>query len=338
MPRASHPAFLQAKTSAGLPHPFAGLARTMGGMTDLILHQYQLSPFSEKIRRVLAFKGLAWKAVRAPAVMPKPDLIPLTGGYRKIPVLQVGNHVYCDTARICQLLELRKPKPTLYPTPLAAVFAEWADTALFESSVPMIMRPTRFDDLIAWLTPQEQQTMIDDRRAMRKDALRLTPGPKTLVANFAIYVQRLEDGLASHDYLLGTEPCIADFSAYHNLWIVSRVTPEKLASFTRVRAWMERIAKLPDPEITEFSSEDALRVARDADPKWTATEPFADPTGLQAEQRVNVRATDYGREETIGVLTHSSASEIVLRRTDDRAGTVYVHFPRLGFEAIALKD
>jgi glutathione S-transferase len=306
-------------------------------MTDLILHQYQLSPFSEKVRRVLAFKRLAWKSVRAPAVMPKPDLIPLTGGYRKIPVLQVGNHVYCDTARICQLLESRKPTPTLYPTPLAAVFGEWADSALFESSVPMIMRPTRFDDLLRWLTPEEQQSMVDDRRAMRKDALRVAAGPKTLVANFGVYVQRLEDALSGRDYLLANEPCIADFSAYHSMWIVEHVAPEKLAQFARVRAWMERIASLPDPGITELSSEDALRIARESDSDWTPSEPFADPTGLQIEQRVNVRATDYGREETIGVLAHSSASEVVLRRSDERAGTVYVHFPRLGFEVLAVK-
>jgi glutathione S-transferase len=307
-------------------------------MTDLILHQYQLSPFSEKVRRVLAFKRLAWKSVRAPAVMPKPDLIPLTGGYRKIPVLQVANHVYCDTARICQLLEARQPAPTLYPTPLAASFAEWADSALFESSVPMIMRPTRFDDLIAWLTPQEQQTMLEDRKAMRKDALRLAPGPKTMVANFAVYLQRFEAALQRSEYLLGSEPCIADFSVYHSLWIVSRTAPEKLAGFARVGAWMERIAGLPDPKITEISGEDALTIARESPADWKASEPFADPAGFSAGQRVTVRATDYGREETSGELEHSSVSEIVLRRNEERAGTVYVHFPRLGFEVTASKE
>jgi glutathione S-transferase len=307
-------------------------------MTDLILHQYQLSPFSEKVRRVLAFKQLAWKSVRAPAVMPKPELIPLTGGYRKIPVLQVGNHVYCDTARICQLLEARKPTPTLYPTPLAATFGEWADAALFESSVPMIMRPTRFDDLINWLTPYEQQSMLDDRKSMRKDALRIGAGPKTLVANFSVYLQRFEDALSGRAYLLASEPCIADFSVYHSLWIVGCVQPERLTPFARVRAWMQRIAGLPDPPITELSGESALKVALESDPRWMPDEAFADPTGLKAEQRVNVRATDYGREETVGMLVHSSASEVVLRRSDERAGTVYVHFPRLGFEVLAVKE
>src|ERR1700759_2508176 len=112
-------------------------------MTDaLILHHYPLSPYSEKIRRILAWKRLPWTAVRAPAVMPKPDLIALTGGYRKIPVLQVRNHVYCDTALIARVLEQRCPEPTLYPSPIAQSLAEWADERVFNATLPWILRPT----------------------------------------------------------------------------------------------------------------------------------------------------------------------------------------------------
>ena len=78
-------------------------------MAEIIFHHYALSPFSEKIRRILAFKGLLWRAVDQPLMMPKPDLIALTGGYRRIPVLQIGADVYCDTALIARRLD------TLYP-------------------------------------------------------------------------------------------------------------------------------------------------------------------------------------------------------------------------------
>ena len=307
-------------------------------MTELILHQYELSPFSEKIRRILAWKRLAWGAVRAPAVMPKPDLTALTGGYRKIPVLQIANHVYCDSARISMLLESRQPEPSLYPVPLAASVAEWADTALFEATVPMIMRPTRFDDLLRWLTPDEQQRMLDDRKAMRKDALRTGPGPKTLIAYFGVYAARLDALLARQTYVMGDQPCVADFSVYHNIWSVEHLAPERLASYPQLRAWLARIASLPDPVITPVSSTDALERARQADPNWTPTEPFADLAGFQLGQRVVVRATDYGREEVRGELVQSNASEVVVRRADPRAGTVYVHFPRLGFEITAASD
>jgi hypothetical protein len=59
-------------------------------MTDVILHHYALSPFAEKVRIGLGLKQAAWKSVDIPIIMPKPDLMPLTGGYRKTPVMQVG--------------------------------------------------------------------------------------------------------------------------------------------------------------------------------------------------------------------------------------------------------
>lgn len=74
-------------------------------MSELILHHYPTSPFAEKARLLLGFKQLSWRSVMIPPVMPKPDLVALTGGYRKTPVLQVGADVYCDTALIARRLE-----------------------------------------------------------------------------------------------------------------------------------------------------------------------------------------------------------------------------------------
>ena len=50
-------------------------------MTDIILHHYETSPYSEKVRLGLGLKGLAWASVEIPIIMPKPDLTALTGGY-----------------------------------------------------------------------------------------------------------------------------------------------------------------------------------------------------------------------------------------------------------------
>ena len=74
----------------------------------MILHHYPTSPFAEKIRLIFGHKRIDWQEVIIPMVMPKPDLMPLTGGYRKTPVLQIGADVYCDTALICDVLEDRK--------------------------------------------------------------------------------------------------------------------------------------------------------------------------------------------------------------------------------------
>ena len=74
-------------------------------MTEPILHHYPVSPFAEKIRTMLGFKRLGWKSVQIPVVLPKHDVVALTGGYRKTPILQIGADIYCDTALIARVLE-----------------------------------------------------------------------------------------------------------------------------------------------------------------------------------------------------------------------------------------
>ena len=79
----------------------------------LIRHHYPTSPFAEKVRLMLGYKNLSWKSDVIPMVSPKPDVVALTGGYRKTPVLQIGADIYCDTALIADVLEHIQHLPTL---------------------------------------------------------------------------------------------------------------------------------------------------------------------------------------------------------------------------------
>ena len=114
-------------------------------MSDIILHHYPTSPFAEKIRLVLGFKQLAWKSVIIPMMMPKPDVVSLSGGYRRTPILQIGADVYCDTALICDVLEHIQPEPTLYPAKhkgLARIVAQWADSLTFGPVMAFNFQPS----------------------------------------------------------------------------------------------------------------------------------------------------------------------------------------------------
>jgi glutathione S-transferase len=301
-------------------------------VSDLILHQYELSPFSEKIRRILAFKKLPWTAVRAPAVMPKPDVVALTGGYRKIPILQIGNHVYCDTSLIARVIEQRAPEPTLYPTPMAHALAEWFDNVVFENVAPMVARPTRFDEAMRLLTQDELVKMGEDRAAMRDPTRRKLPGYKVARAQLDVYLSRIEETARKSAFLLGASPCIVDFSAYHSAWLLEKIAPEPLAPYAGVRAWMERVAAITGPEPTALSSDAALGVCRAGSATWAAPEPFVEVAGATQGQSITVRANDYGCDPVEGTLVHSALSEVVLRREDPRAGVVFLHFPRIGYE------
>ena len=121
----------------------------MMSIPRLILHQYDTSPFSEKVSKILAHKRLAWRAVEQPTIMPKPQLLPLTGGYRRIPVLQIGADVYCDTQLIARVLERLHPEPTIYPggsEGTCQAWNLWADRLLFLPAVAVVFardRPVR---------------------------------------------------------------------------------------------------------------------------------------------------------------------------------------------------
>ncbi len=126
-------------------------------MPKLILHHFDYSPFAEKARLLLGFKHLSWSSVQIPMVMPKPELMPLTGGYRKTPVLQIGADIYCDTRLICRELERRFPSPTLFPggnRGMALALSHWSDTALFEPGAGLSMA----------MTTQVPEEVLADRR------------------------------------------------------------------------------------------------------------------------------------------------------------------------------
>jgi hypothetical protein len=203
--------------------------------------------------------------------------------------------------------------------------------------VAVALRPTRLDDIVKWMTPDEMNKFPDDRRAMGEDARRRPPPGKAARAHLAVYFARLDAALERNDFLLGQAPCIADFSAYHCAWFVHSLSPELIEPHARLVAWLARIAAFPAPNITPLSSDDARARCRGASPEWRAQEAFADPTGLCMGQPVLVRPLDYGRDPVAGALVHAAASELVLRRLDERAGTVFVHFPRLGYEISAMK-
>ncbi len=110
-------------------------------MPDVILHHYPQSPVSEKVRVVLGIKGLDWFSVQIPRLPPKPDLMPLTGGYRLTPVMQIGADVYCDSQCIIRELERRYPEPTLFPggsDGMAWGISRWTDGALFETTIALV--------------------------------------------------------------------------------------------------------------------------------------------------------------------------------------------------------
>ena len=304
-------------------------------MTDLILHHYAMSPFAEKARLMLGYKGFTWQSVNIPNIMPKPDVVALTGGYRRTPLLQIGADIYCDTALICDVLEHRQPTPPLYHEHhkgVARVLAQWADTTLFWAAMGYTLSPKGAAALFGKQPPEVGQAFGADRAAMRAGMTSLRPGDAT--AAFRSYLRRLSTMVEEQSYLLGNAPCVADFSAYHPLWFCRVINPAMAGIFEatpHILEWMDRMAAIGHGTSSRISSTDAIAVAAAAEPEPLTDDIFQNEHNIELGSRVTVAAESFGPEPTEGILRAATRTRYTLEREDARAGRLHVHFPRIGY-------
>ncbi|WP_397533584.1 glutathione S-transferase family protein [Roseateles sp.] len=301
-------------------------------MSDsMILHHYAGSPFSEKMRLILGYKGLAWRSVTVPVIKPKPDVMALTGGYRRTPFLQIGADIYCDTALMSRVIDALHPAPSLYPAEAggaAEILAQWADSDLFWVAIPYTMQPAGAAAIFAGAPPEMLQAFAADRAAMTAGMKR--PSTRDATAALQTYLGWLEQQLDGRCFLCGSVPSIADFSAVQSLWYIRRAPPVAsiLDAFPRLAAWFDRIAAFGHGRSEKLSSAEAIAIAHAATPQPTEVQAGQ---GFEAGDPVEVVATDYACDVVSGMLVGLSAGQITLRREDPRAGTVHVHFPRIGY-------
>ena len=194
------------------------------------------------------------------------------------------------------------------------------------------LSPAGFAALFANAPPEAAQAFAADRGAMSTGMTRLRPGDAT--AAYKSYLRRLANMLESHDFLLGHSPSVADFAAYHPLWF-SRVRNPSMAGILdatpAVLSWMDRMAAFGHGRSEKMSSSDSIALAAASQPAPLGDEVFQDEHGLPLGSEVSITAESFGPEPTFGTLVAATRTRYTLRRVDERAGEVHVHFPRVGF-------
>lgn len=301
---------------------------------SLILHHYDFSNFSEKVRLILGFKGLTWQSVEIPSHLPKPDYTPLTAGYRRTPALQIGADIYCDTSLIAREIENRYPHPSLFGETAPArtqatseCLAHWAESALlwpvalYITGVHADKFPETFHLDRARLHNKPSPTIEQVKRA-----------GKNYFSEMCMQLARIE-ALLTHDeaYLLGAELTLADFIVYGAPWLLETVggPSEIIDELPRTRAWMGRLAAVGHGEIAELSAEQAIEHANESTcaPLPTHSSP---PETLVLGDEVTVSPRDE-YSPSHGQLVCINDEQIIIRANNDRVVGVHVHFPRLGY-------
>ncbi len=304
-----------------------------------ILHHYPPSLFSEKIRALFGYLAMPWQSVIISPIMPRPLLMPLSGGYRKTPILQIGANVYCDTEIIARTLARLGHNDALYAPGFAAEqTARWADTELFRTGVALNFRPSAMAAQMNALSAADAQAFQKDRAELSAGAPIVSIPPDAAEAHFQGTLSRLEHSL-SQPFLFGEQPSIADFSLYHCLWFVAGNEANRALfdGWPGVLAYLERMRAFGHGSATEISADEAFERARDTTPV-VPDDAGLDPRlakNVSLGASVSVQPTDYGRIPVHGTLVSWNANEIVIRRQDDQVGTIIVHFPNHGFEVTA---
>ena len=311
-------------------------------MHELILHHYPTSPFAEKARLMLGFKQLSWRSVMIPPIMPKPDLTALTGGYRKTPVLQIGADIYCDTALITRRLEAEKSTPALFPEGQefnVSCFAQWADAQVFMHAVSLVFQPASIAARFGKLPPEFLKVFIADRSTLFNGGMAARIPLEVAKHQWPTLMTRLQQQLEreSGDFLFG-HASLADIAMAHSLWFLrgTPVTAPLVDDYPAVATWLARVLDFGHGSFSDMSGEEAISIARDATPAALPEAVLVDPNGFAVGQQVAISAIDYGVDAVEGELVFSGTEALILRREDPRAGTVHVHFPRLGFAIKAL--
>ena len=303
----------------------------MSDMNTPILHHFEASPFSEKIRIIFGFKRIAWQSVLIPRIMPKPLLVPLTGGYRRTPVMQIGADIFCDTQIIQREIEARFPEPSLFPghnRGLPWMTGLWTDRIFFGTAVLLVF---------GTLGDKVPQSFIDDRTKLRGapfDVKAMTAAVPHHRDQFRAQAAMIEAQLESgRPFLLG-EFSLVDAGCYMNIWYVRSNLPELadelLAAFPRLRDWEARVARSATAHVRIFPARPRCKSQRRhrSRPPGSHRDDFG---GRKVSDRVKVSADEPVKTPIEGEIVSHSVDHIAIRRRDSTLGEVVVHFPRMGY-------
>jgi len=219
----------------------------------IVLHQWLISPFCGKVRKVLALKGLAYDVVEYGGV--RALQVKRLSHAGKLPILDYAGERFADSSVIARMLEARHPEPSLYPArprerQLAHLLEDWADESLYWFELW-----SRFCDPVA--RERAVALFCEGRPAYERSIVRLGMRPyqrAVKVQGLGRYpdafirsallehLAALDGLLAEGPWLVGERASIADIAVSAQLDEFARTSTlaHELGAFPRLVAWLER--------------------------------------------------------------------------------------------------
>ena len=302
-------------------------------MSEIILHHYPQSPVAEKVRVGLGLKGLSWRSVEIPRLPPKPELMPLTGGYRRTPVMQIGADIYCDSQCILREIDRRHPEPTFFPGGgygMPWALSRWTDTTLFDLVIRVVMGASP-GELPPDFAADRGRLYFGPEWDLQKVQADLAHVLAQLRAQLGWIDERLAHGRA---FIL-SQPGLPDALIYYLVWFLRgrwEGGPALLSEFPALEAWEARVKAIGHGSPSDMEAGEALEIARANSPETQQTADPRDPQKLAPGMSVSITPdSDGGDPEVTGSVRMVTRDTIAILRENERAGSLCVHFPRAGY-------
>ena len=226
------------------------------------LHQFEISPFCDKIRRVLHLKGQRYEVVEVP--LTRALQISKVNPTGKLPALEHDGRLVADSTDIAAYLEETFPEPPLLPADPAAralchVLEDWADESLYFYEMTLrFTRPhnaRRFTpELVAHDPPWFQRLagpMVPwlMRRTTRTQGVG-RKNPAQLETDVARHVAAIAGLLGGRDWLVGDSITLADLSVFAQLGCIAATDEgtKLVGASPEVGAWLARVDAASRPK------------------------------------------------------------------------------------------
>lgn len=226
-------------------------------MPEVVLHQWEISPFCRKIRMILSHKGIAYRTVEYNGLR-------ASGAGRlsdvgKLPVLDYDGERTQDSSAIAEFLERKHPTPALLPADpegraLALILEDWADESLYffelylRFRIPEV-RPRAIELLCAGRPSWERAifglvaTRLNERKLDAQGTGKLSR-PQAEAA-FLSHVDHVDALLGKTGWLVGSACTIADIAVGAQLAEIRRTShlAPRMEERPRVVKWLDALPK-----------------------------------------------------------------------------------------------
>ena len=306
-------------------------------MSEFILHHYWPSPFAHKIRLAFGLAGVEWNSVEIPRIPPKPNLMPLTAGYRRTPVLQIGADVYCDTQNIICAIGNEGYCEKLFPENCkikALVFSSWIDETVFELAARIVIT----NSIIS--APKE---FIQDRGDLYFEKgwspKKLYASLPSVILQFEAKLKLIDDILEDSKNIISNKLSYADISVGYLLWFIRgrwKNGPNILNKYKNLLRLEAHINRLNDKYVyKDMSDVEALKFAYECTPTSPVGINSNICTDLKVNHNVKIKPAGESSDPTVsGNLRYLDSSSIAIDHHSDETGNIAIHFPVSGYEIL----